>query len=248
MRSQLDALGMDFERIEAVDGRKLSDDEVERIAPERVVSKTYHRALSRGEVACSMSHRKAWQKIVDDDLDFGIVLEDDLELLDNFADVVELVETLPAEGWDFIKLFPLRRGGEKNISRRFEYMDHTFVTYHRYPLGFQGQAISRHGAKTMLINLPYVTEPADSQLKSWWEAGVYPYGLLPYCVSTDIGGESDINPDGKLEEMPQNRWVKATNKIRRASRHAALVDAETEIATSADSLKACVPIGNEVAR
>ena len=216
MKSQLDTLGIDFERIEAVDGKNLDDGEIERVAPESVVSKTYHRALSRGEVACSMSHRKAWQKIVDDDLDFGIVLEDDLELLDNFGDVIGLVETLPDEGWDFIKLFPLRRGGEKNIAKRFDYMGHTFVTYHRYPLGFQGQAISRHGAETLLANLPYVTEPADSQLKSWWEAGVYPYGLTPYCVSTDIDGESDINPDGKLEEMPQNKWVKVTVKVRRA--------------------------------
>ena len=216
MKAQLDARGIEFERIEAVDGKNLGDDDVERVAPERIVSKTYHRELSRGEVACSMSHRKAWQKIVDDDLDFGIVLEDDVELLDNFTDVIRLVESLPREGWDFIKLFPLRRGGEKNISKRFDYMGHTFVTYHRYPLGFQGQAISRHGARTMLENLPYVTEPADSQLKSWWEAGVYPYGLLPYSVSTEIGGESDINPEGKLEQMPQNKWVKATVKIKRA--------------------------------
>ncbi|MEJ2299456.1 MAG: glycosyltransferase family 25 protein, partial [Woeseiaceae bacterium] len=161
-------------------------------------------------------HRKAWQKIVEDDLDFGIVLEDDVELLDNFADVINLVETLPEGRWDFIKLFALRRGGKKNISKRFDFMGHTFVTYHRYPLGFQGQAISRHGAKKMLAHLPYVTQPADSQLKSWWEAGVYPYGLLPYCVTTDIGGASDINPDGTLEEMPQNKWVKVTIKLKRA--------------------------------
>ena len=216
IKKQLDAIGIDFERIAAVDGANLGDEEVERVAPTRVVSKSYYRALSRAEVACSMSHRKAWQRIVDDDLDFGIVLEDDVELLDNFAGVIKLVATLPDRGWDFIKLFALRRGGEKNISKRYDYMGHTFVIYHRFPLGFVGQAISRQGARAMLENLPYVTQPADSQLKSWWEAGVYPFGLLPYCVTTDIGGASDINPVGKLEEMQQDKWVKATNKIKRS--------------------------------
>ncbi len=216
MKKQLDAIGVGFERVQAVDGKNLRDDEIERVSPEHIVSKSYHRALSKAEVACSMSHRKAWQKIVDDDLAFGVVLEDDVELLDNFAEVLRLLESLPTGGWDFIKLFPLRRGGEKNISRRFDHMGHTFVIYHRFPLGFQGQAISRKGARAMLKNLPYVTEPADSQLKSWWEAGVYPYGLLPYCVTTDVGGDSDINPDGKLEQMQQNKRVKAMNKVKRS--------------------------------
>ena len=217
MQSQLDAIGAPFERIAAIDGHKLTDATVEEVSPAHVVSKTYHRALSKAEVACSLSHRSAWQRILDEDLDFGVVLEDDLTLLDNFPDVLDLLSSLPPEGWDFIKLFPLRRGGDKNIAQRFEYRDHAFVTYHRFPLGFQGQAISRHGAESMLGNLPYVTEPADSQLKSWWQAGVCPFGLVPYCISTDIGGASDINPGGALEKMQQNRYVKAVNKIKRSA-------------------------------
>ena len=215
IKSQLDALGIGFERIEAVDGKKLSNEEIERAAPARIVSRTYHRTLSRGEVACGLSHRRAWQKIVDDRLDFAIVLEDDAGILENFVDVIRLVATLPEGTWDYIKLFPLTKAGNRNIAKRFDYMGHTFVIYHRFPLGFCGQAISRCGAQAMLANLPYVTEPADSQLKSWWDAGIYPFGLLPYCVHHEFGATSDINPEGKLEEMPQNKWVKATLKIRR---------------------------------
>jgi glycosyl transferase family 25 len=168
-------------------------------------------------VACSLSHKKAWQQIIDDGLDFGVVLEDDVELLDNFKDVLTLLAELPHTEWDFIKLYALRRGGGKNIAKRFDFRGHTFVTYHRYPLGFVGQAVSRQGAESLVRNLPYVTEPVDGQLKSWWEAGVYPFGLVPYCITTDLDGVSDINPGGRLEEMEQNRVVKIKNKIRRAS-------------------------------
>ena len=215
--AQLDAIGVAFERIDAIEGKTLSDDAVEQVSPSHVVRKTYHRALSKAEIACSLSHRKAWQRIIDDNLDFAVVLEDDVELLDNFPEVLNLLAQLPHTSWDFIKLYALRRGGGKNIARRFSYKDHTFVTYRRFPLGFVAQAVSRQGAESLLRNLPYVTQPADGQLKSWWEAGVYPFGLVPYCVTTDLDGVSDINPGGKLEEMHQSRYVKIANKISRAS-------------------------------
>ncbi len=215
--SQLERVGMSFERVAAFDGKALSDEFVQEHSPKRVVSKTYHRALSNAEVACSLSHQKAWRKIIDDDLDFAIVLEDDCELLNNFTDTVNLIAGLPADSWDFIKLYALRRGGGENIAKSIDYKGHTFVTYHRYPLGFVGQAVSRRGAEKLVKNLRYVTQPIDGQLKSWWEVGVYPFGLLPYCVTTDLDGVSDINPTGGLEKMQQDRWIKIANKIRRAA-------------------------------
>ena len=215
--AQLDALGLSFERIAALDGRTLSDEFIQEVSPRHIVNRTYHRELGKAEIACSLSHKKAWQKIIDDDLDFAIVLEDDVELLDNFPEVFSLITDLPKGTWDFLKLYALRRGGGRNIARRFDHKGHTFVTYHRYPLGFVGQAVSRQGAEALVQNLPYVTEPVDGQLKSWWETGVYPFGLVPYCVSTDLDGVSDINPQGSLEKMAQNRWVKIVNKIRRAA-------------------------------
>jgi glycosyl transferase, family 25 len=217
MKLQLDAIDVPFERIDAVDGRNMSDDFVETVSPAHIVRKSYHRALSKAELACGLSHKKAWQQIVDDDLDFAVVLEDDVELLDNFTAVLELLAGLPHGDWDFIKFYPLTRGGGRNIARRFDYEGHTFVTYHRYPLGFQGQAVSRQGAESLLRSLPFLTEPIDGRLKSWWEAGVFPFGLIPYCVTTDINGVSDINPGAKLEEMQQNPYVKIANKIRRAT-------------------------------
>lgn len=214
---QLDAIGIPFDRIDALDGKELSDDFIDSVSPAHIVSKRYYRALSRAEVACSLSHKRAWQQIIDQNLDFAIVLEDDVELLENFSAVLTLLSELPHGNWDFIKLYALRRGSGKNIADRCDFKGHTFVTYHRFPLGCVGQAVSRQGAESLTQNLPYVTEPVDGQLKSWWETGVFPFGLTPYCLTTDLGGVSDINPDGKLEDMTQNRYVKIVTKLRRAS-------------------------------
>jgi glycosyl transferase family 25 len=217
IKEQLDAINVSFERVDAIDGKNLSDDEMESVSPAGIVSRSYHRQLSKAEVACSLSHKKAWQRILDDGIDFAIVLEDDVELLDNFTDVLQLLSDLPHSDWDFIKLYALKRGGGKNIAKRFDFKNQTFVTYHKYPLGFVGQAVSRRGAAALIANLRYVTEPVDGQLKSWWEAGIFPFGLIPYCVTTDLDGVSDINPGGSLEKMPQNRYMKIRNKIGRAA-------------------------------
>lgn len=216
--AKFDEINVPFERIDAFDGKTLSDAFIEQMSPERVVKKRYYRSLSKGEVACSLSHRKAWEKIVEEDLDFAIVLEDDVDLQDNFCQVLDLIAGLPHNDWDFIKLYPLTRGGKKNIARQFEYRNHTFVIYHKFPLGCVGQAISRQGAESLISHLPYVTQPVDSQLKSWWEAGIFPFGLLPYCVSTDLYGLSDINPSGRLEKMTQNHFIKLVNKAEKALR------------------------------
>ena len=54
--AQLEKLGVPFERVVALDGRELADDFVEAASPKQLVNKTYHRALSKAEVACSLSH------------------------------------------------------------------------------------------------------------------------------------------------------------------------------------------------
>ena len=67
--SQLDAIGVPFERIDALDGKTLSDDFIEEVSPAQVVGKSYHRALSKAEVACSLSHKRAWQQVIDESRD-----------------------------------------------------------------------------------------------------------------------------------------------------------------------------------
>lgn len=206
--AQLQQHGIPFERIEGVDGTTLTAEQIEAVSPRLLAQKSYHRDLGKGEIGCSLSHKRAWQKILDEDLDFAFVLEDDIGLEDNFADVVNLMANLPHANWDFIKLYPLRRGGGSNIRDSFDYQGHQFVSYHKFPISAVAQVVSKQGAKSLLENMPYIVEPVDGHIKSWWSLGIYPFGLIPYCVSVDLAGLSDINPVGSLEKMPQRKLTK----------------------------------------
>lgn len=64
--------------IAAVDGATLSDTEIAAVyAPQGLLLPRYPFGISKGEIGCFLSHRKAWQAIVDSGADAGLVFEDD---------------------------------------------------------------------------------------------------------------------------------------------------------------------------
>lgn len=67
--------------VDAVDGSALTDAEIDAVyRPEGLLSPRYPFTVGRGEIGCFLSHRKAWQAIVDGGMDAGLVFEDDVIL------------------------------------------------------------------------------------------------------------------------------------------------------------------------
>jgi len=83
MKEQLERNGVAFERVSAVVGKELSDEEVKRVASPFLQWCANGRPLNRGEIGCSLSHMVIWKKIVDMKLDCACILEDDVTVLDN---------------------------------------------------------------------------------------------------------------------------------------------------------------------
>jgi len=64
--------------LEAVDGARLTEAEVDAVyRPHDLVAPRYPFALGRGEIGCFLSHRRAWQAILDSGAKAGLVFEDD---------------------------------------------------------------------------------------------------------------------------------------------------------------------------
>ncbi|WP_417409012.1 glycosyltransferase family 25 protein [Hoeflea sp.] len=67
--------------IEAVDGRALPAAEIDAVYSRKsLLAPRYPFELGAGEIGCFLSHRKAWQAIVDKGLEAGLVIEDDVEI------------------------------------------------------------------------------------------------------------------------------------------------------------------------
>jgi len=82
MENQFSKLGLNATRINAVDGKELPKDEVDEIIERLKVKNEHYTLPNLGEIGVYMSHKKAWELIVNQEEDFALVLEDDA-LIDN---------------------------------------------------------------------------------------------------------------------------------------------------------------------
>lgn len=73
---QMEKLGLAFERVKAVDGSNIPDEEVQRLYEKQ--SQWF--PWDKGAMGCFLSHRKVWSIIVNRGLDWSFIAEDDLHI------------------------------------------------------------------------------------------------------------------------------------------------------------------------
>ena len=84
---------MDVHFVEAVDGRALSDEQLNEMWNQKETYKTYGRCMKGGEIGCSLSHRKCYEEILKNGDDAALILEDDVVFKEN-ADIRKVVSTV----------------------------------------------------------------------------------------------------------------------------------------------------------
>ena len=88
--------------IHGVNGRDLSITELQKKKVYKPVNKW--NVLTRGQLGCFMSHRKAWSYVISEDLPYAFILEDDCDVHPN-SDVIKYLTTAIAEinfTWDIL--------------------------------------------------------------------------------------------------------------------------------------------------
>lgn len=80
-QASMEKAGLDVIRLSAVDGRKLSREELDAQSTKLALY-----LQPRGVIGCYLSHRKFWQMAVDDNLQYAIIMEDDVRLVDDFKE------------------------------------------------------------------------------------------------------------------------------------------------------------------
>lgn len=100
MERQFASLGLSFERVEAIDGESMPDDERDKaVNGFRWWCSQGYKART-GEIGCALSHRKALAKIVDEGLPCSCIMEDDVTIGDGFSKALESAERFVASQTD----------------------------------------------------------------------------------------------------------------------------------------------------
>lgn len=100
MRQKFEHLNLQFERINAVDGRALSESEREEFA----IRRPSLNGWLPGAIGCFMSHYEAWNLIANGVDDFGIVFEDDLHISEKFPALIKIVGKFLDNNIDIVHL------------------------------------------------------------------------------------------------------------------------------------------------
>ena len=175
------ALPMPAEILPAVDGRLLSAAERDRHFSRELHAPRYPFLLSGGEIACFLSHRRAWQAIVDSGCDAGLIAEDDVAPAS--SDFLSLITTVLAgmEPCDFVR-FPLHERGEQG---REAWSDGRLrVIEPRLPaLNMQMQIVGRDAARLLLEASRVFDRPVDSFVQMQWLHGARMLSARPIVIA-----------------------------------------------------------------
>lgn len=96
MLEQFDRLGLEFERISAVDGRTINQENLAKFADVSRVN-DWPDLMTPNAIACSLSHVKAYRRFLEEGAPFAIFMEDDIVLSDDFGAVAKATaKVLPA--------------------------------------------------------------------------------------------------------------------------------------------------------
>jgi glycosyl transferase family 25 len=176
IQAELARVGMDFERIAAVDRRAVPPDLRQQFLDE---DDKPHGHLSDGEIGCYASHLTVHQRILAARLPWAIVLEDDVRLTDQLPEVASAAVAAAPEGWDIIHLSSVVNRAVCAIADLPR--GHYLIRHQRPPRSTAGYLISRSGAAKMLKPAPRA-RVVDMDIKLAHERGLDVFGIYPSPV------------------------------------------------------------------
>lgn len=205
---RLDEVGISFSRIQAVYGADLSATEKAQHYDPQLNKKLFYRELNDGEIGVYLSHRKVWQTIVDKNLDYGIIFEDDFILQEDINRAKKNLEAIPFD-WDYIKLAGYyNRKRKQTIIFKQKIIDMDLIAHSKVITGASATAVSYNAAKKLLVSTAKFGRPLDTDLQHWWEKGIHIFCLLPYISAPDEEILSEIDNTGKTGRKQSNRFLK----------------------------------------
>ncbi|MDB5968156.1 MAG: hypothetical protein JWQ90_606 [Hydrocarboniphaga sp.] len=201
--AQLAAAGLRAEFVAAVDGNTLE------LAAYRDAGQP-----SRGEIACYLSHTRIWAQVIDRQLAFALVLEDDVLIDRRLAQACEAIAQMPL-GVDVIRLGSLMRPCGFKIAEIAPGID--LLAPSRNASGMHAYLVSQQGARRLLRDFAEPRQPVDRVLDQAWHNGLDVLLAAPPLASPRNSNHSDIAALGLRARRSArgNRLQRWIERIRR---------------------------------
>lgn len=197
-----------IERVSAADGRAMSEQELNQYYSLALNKAHYHKLLKPGEKGCYISHIWCWQKIVEQKLDFALILEDDFIIQTDLHALLDTIAALSTP-WHYLKL---AMPNKQQPVLKTEVLSNGFslVHYKKHPVSTVAQAIDQAGAQLLLSKAVPFYRPVDVMLQYHFELNIEAIGIQPLPFRPEHSFDSDIYSKDK---SGQNRQLFFRNRI-----------------------------------
>ncbi len=211
IQDSCDRLELSFQRVSAVRGSDLGKEEKAKVYNLRDNLKKYDKALNDGEIGCYLSHAECWKKIIEDELDYALVLEDDAILTDVLPLYIEKLAASCHE-WDYIKL---SHGSKiKPVIKSSDLGDGLFLQKSlKLNSTTTGQFISFRGAEKLLLSAFSISRPVDIDIQHWYEKSLRCFVVSPFPV-LNHDFESEINQFADRRAVAKHPMKRIWQKVR----------------------------------
>lgn len=201
--SRLDELKIPFEFHPGVDGRRI--DLLTHPGYSRSKRRMFFgRDLSQGEFGCILAHKSVYERILAENIQVALVLEDDAILRDELPAVLNALLRLKNH-WDIVRFL----GRKKNLraSRTTALLPGTknhLARPHGMPGGAYGYVINHRGAKQLLSMMESNWLPIDTLHGVSWHTKLQTLSVVPSPVLPNDDVPSCID-----EQDSNLRWDKS---------------------------------------
>lgn len=196
MENQLHSLGLEFEIIEAIDGRQVVETLDDSIYSKKLALKTVHRELSPGEVGAALTHARVWERVAIEELGAVLVLEDDVYFGEMAGRFLSSLYKFPCD-WEFINLLP---SSPQQAFGNPVFDIYRVSSFIGAPYSLCAYMINRVGAKRLLSDLFPIRQPADHVTALAVGKGLIAYGVCPKLVAHG-GSESSVIGEDDFEKL-----------------------------------------------
>lgn len=205
-KSQMDKLGLSFQLANAVDAATLPD------ATYNSLANTWERPLRQAEVCCFLSHRNAWQAVVDSGQP-ALILEDDAVLANHTPELLAELSKLKDIDLAVLEI----RGRKKIMGKRTARITADFVVLDLFQdrTGSAGYALWPSGAQKLLDKANQgLAGPSDAFISSHYALRalqVEPAAIVQldmcehYGLRPAAGGSSSIGIVGRPQVEKQSK-------------------------------------------
>jgi glycosyl transferase, family 25 len=194
---KLEELGVEFEFFKAIDGRDLPEEqilEIQKRCGDLVRVRGF--PMQTGEIGCSLSHHALYQKIINENIDYACILEDDATFTSDFVNCInrENVKTVFNKECIIMLGHFLYGSPQKVLTKFWNRIGFTDKTNLKIPIqgnhGSYGYIIDKKTADKILNSLYTITVPIDDLTGSAELNGITRFVADPPVVLVNSALES----------------------------------------------------------